>query len=353
MYLIKKFEFLTTYYFYNYFNLFIYIFNLNLFKSIDYLYQSFLRFSFTKNKTTFDSILSGLLLKLTLGFKLKRILFKRELKKKKTELKPNLTNNLYFNKESSKLRIRFTHRNTFFTISDSKENILKTTSIRREGFYGRRRKTFTSLLTAMRSIKKSLRFLKIIKLDLIIIGWSKYRYAIRKALKDNLTWLSENNLKSINYNYIIYKLKIPHNGCRLSKAKNRKRLKWKRFFKSSIKKVYKQKKKSLIKFTSSKKVFKNYNFYLSKKLILFSKSSKLFSQVLDLNYLKLDLLIVVNELLLKKNNLLFLFNLNLILNNSISIKKIKYWKKKYIKLYKKNKCIQDKLKFNLLSIYSK
>jgi ribosomal protein S11 len=68
-------------------------------------------------------------------------------------------------------------------------------------------------------------FFIIKKSNLIVIykGWSRFRFAIKNAL----------NIKGDNIilpiNYIKYLVKIPHNGCRPPKKRNRK--KSKRFFK--------------------------------------------------------------------------------------------------------------------------
>jgi ribosomal protein S11 len=66
-------------------------------------------------------------------------------------------------------------------------------------------------------------------LAVIYKGWSRFRFAIKKSL--NIS--GDSTILPIDY--IKYLVKIPHNGCRAPKKRNRK--KCKRFFKY-IKKNY-------------------------------------------------------------------------------------------------------------------
>ena len=134
---------------------------------------------------------------------------------------------------SFKLIITFKKRNTFFVLSDFFNRVQKTTTIRREGFFGRRRKAFLSLQTTLNIINKSIYELNTSVLDVILLGWSRFKYLIKKTLKKKPNKIKKKKNKKpkvIRFKTEV-KLKIPHNGCRLHKSKNRRRLRWKRFFK--------------------------------------------------------------------------------------------------------------------------
>ena len=63
----------------------------------------------------------------------------------------------FFKKKLSfKLKVTYRRRNTFFVITDHLGFIVDTTTIRRQGFYGRRRRQYTAMQGTLRSIKKKI-----------------------------------------------------------------------------------------------------------------------------------------------------------------------------------------------------
>lgn len=168
--------------------------------------------------------------------------------------------------ESFKVRVKFSKRNVFFTLSTSFEKVLKKTTMKQEGYKGRMSKKYHSIMMVTRSLKNTLRSLRITSFDLIIIGWSRFRHAIKKAFKDNWVWLKKNKYKRFQKDFTYYNLKIPHNGCRSDKRKNKRRIKWKKFFSKPRIQV----KKAKFFFVLWKDFIKNFN---NKKL--FQKTSSL------------------------------------------------------------------------------
>ena len=131
----------------------------------------------------------------------------------------------FFKKKLSfKLKVTYRRRNTFFVITDHLGFIVDTTTIRRQGFYGRRRRQYTAMQGTLRSIKKKLKMFFIKNLEVTFIRSNRFSYMVRKVLR-NWEW----RFKLSRYKTIL-KPKIPHNGTRSIKSKNRRRLKWKRFF---------------------------------------------------------------------------------------------------------------------------
>ena len=130
------------------------------------------------------------------------------------------------------LKITFRRRNTFFVIVDSKGHVLRTTTVRREGFFGRRRKEYLSLHTTIKEVKKLIDLLSIEVLDVDFLGVGKFRFIVKKLFK------SRRKVWMFRFKTSI-KMLVPHNGCRPVKSKNRRKLKWKRFYKKSQKKTKK------------------------------------------------------------------------------------------------------------------
>lgn len=127
------------------------------------------------------------------------------------------------------LKITFRRRNTFFVIVDSRGHVLRTTTVRREGFFGRRRKEYLSLHTTIKEVKKLIDLLGIEVLDVDFLGVGKFRFIVKKLFK------SRRKVWMFRFKTSI-KILVPHNGCRPVKSKNRRKLKWKRFYKKPKKK---------------------------------------------------------------------------------------------------------------------
>ena len=81
------------------------------------------------------------------------------------------------------LKITFRRRNTFFVIVDPQGKVLKTTTVRREGFFGRRRKEYLSLYTTIKEVKKLIDLLGIEVLDVNFLGAGKFRFIVKKIFK--------------------------------------------------------------------------------------------------------------------------------------------------------------------------
>ena len=133
-----------------------------------------------------------------------------------------------------KLKISFGRRNTFFSILSPNNEIIEYTTIRRQGFYGRTRKSFIALQSTLRKIKERLKKLKIKNLETFFIGWSRFRFLLKKTLSEN-----KKRYRIIRFKNVT-KLKVPHNGSLPKKSKNRRRLRWKRFFKRLKRKKFKK-----------------------------------------------------------------------------------------------------------------
>ena len=74
------------------------------------------------------------------------------------------------NTKLSYLAITFSKRNMFLNLSNHKRNTILLTTIRKEGFFGRRRTEYTSIFSTVRTVKQSFRKHKIRKLALIYKG---------------------------------------------------------------------------------------------------------------------------------------------------------------------------------------
>lgn len=150
------------------------------------------------------------------------ISLKRKLKK---NLFTHFSNNLLVSKFDivktlpTKLKVTFRKRNTFFVLTDSKNFILESTTIRRQGFYGRRRRQYTAMQGTLRKLKKYLKFLFIDDLEVTFIGSNRFRFILRKVFRKR-----EGKFKFSRYKTVL-KPKVPHNGTKRQKSKNRRKLK--------------------------------------------------------------------------------------------------------------------------------
>lgn len=162
--LLSKSQF-NFFYSLNLFSFYLYILNINRLNCIIYAYKALLILTLTRSHPKYACIATKMHSLLNLTYTNNSYKYSPSIKRSRV-----VPLNFFKSYINPKLRLIFTHRNTFFTISDPYERLLKTTSMRKEGFSGRRRKDFTSLLTVLRGIKRSLWFLKIKKFDLIIIG---------------------------------------------------------------------------------------------------------------------------------------------------------------------------------------
>jgi len=116
--------------------------------------------------------------------------------------------------ETFRLYVTFKKRNIFFNITTHTGNSLYTTTTRRQGYSGRRRMEYSSVFSSARVVKTILnKYTK--KIALIYSGWHRFRAAVSSALETADGY-------AISILYIKYKIKIPHNGCRLSKKRGRK-----------------------------------------------------------------------------------------------------------------------------------
>jgi ribosomal protein S11 len=190
-------------------------------KSLIEIYKKISNFYLFINKIIFaNSILlvNKNLVKITYSKKQKKyIIIKLSKKIKKTHILLNIT---------------FKKRNTFFNVSQNFGKTIYLTSVRKEGYVGRKRTQYNSIFSVMRLVRKVIVNYFIVKdstLSIIYKGWSRFRFAIKKSL--NIS--GDSTVLPINY--VKYSVKIPHNGCRAPKKRNRK--KSKRFFKF-IKKNY-------------------------------------------------------------------------------------------------------------------
>jgi ribosomal protein S11 len=190
-------------------------------KNLIEIYTKISNFYLFINKRVFAnsrSIINKNLVKIAYSKKQKKYVIIKLLKKtKKTHILLNIT---------------FKKRNTFFNVSQNFGKTIYLTSVRKEGYVGRKRTQYNSIFSVMRLVRKVIVNYFIIKdstLAIIYKGWSRFRFAIKKSL--NIS--GDSTILPINY--IKYLVKIPHNGCRAPKKRNRK--KSKRFFKY-IKKNY-------------------------------------------------------------------------------------------------------------------
>lgn len=86
-------------------------------------------------------------------------------------------------KKLCKLKVTYRRRNTFFVITDHLGFILDTTTIRRQGFYGRRRRQYTAMQGTLRSIKKKLKMFFIKNLEVTFIRSNRFRFILRKVFR--------------------------------------------------------------------------------------------------------------------------------------------------------------------------
>lgn len=145
----------------------------------------------------------------------------------------NVKDNRVFTNIPSKkgfLYVTFARRNTFFNLADHKSRTLYLTTVRREGFLGRRRSAYTSIFSTSRIVKQKIKLLKLSSIAVVYKGWSRFRVAIKKSLRYRDRF-------KVPISYIRYVIKIPHNGCRPRKTKRKKR-KRKLFLKRRFKKKF-------------------------------------------------------------------------------------------------------------------
>ena len=116
------------------------------------------------------------------------------------------------------LYITFKKKNIFFNISATKDKSLYITTLRRLGFLGRKRREYTSIWSAVRTIRQYIRRYKFQRIAVIYKGWNRFRIAIKNSLK---YW----DRYRLPLTYVKFVIKIPHNGCRPKKKKRKKRKK--------------------------------------------------------------------------------------------------------------------------------
>ena len=210
-------------------------------------------------------------LKLDYFYFLKYIcIFKAKISRSNSSLQSNKLN--YFNVKDDRvfantptkkgfLYVTFARRNTFFNLADYKSRTLYLTTVRREGFLGRRRSAYTSIFSTSRIVKQRIKLLKLSSIAVVYKGWSRFRVAIKKSLRYRDRF-------KVPISYIRYVIKIPHNGCRPRKTKRKKRKRKlflkrrfkKKFFFSKISKINNDKKRS------RKRKFKKWKFKKNKNV---------------------------------------------------------------------------------------
>jgi ribosomal protein S11 len=90
----------------------------------------------------------------------------------------------------------------------------------REGYLGKKRKAYTSIFSVASVINKLISNFYINKyctLFVIYKGWNRFRSAIRAAF-------NKKKFFNLRIKYTKYVVKIPHNGCRAPKQRNRSRM---------------------------------------------------------------------------------------------------------------------------------
>ena len=132
---------------------------------------------------------------------------------------------------SGSLHVTFKKRNTFFLLRDFKNRTLYLTTVRKEGYLGRRRKEYVSIFTVAKQIKPLIYKYKLNKISLLFSGWSRFKWAVKKALR-----YRDGYRPSLNY--VKFSVKVPHNGCRSPKLRRKKRNR-RRFFKFNFNNRYK------------------------------------------------------------------------------------------------------------------
>jgi len=114
-----------------------------------------------------------------------------------------------------KLYITFSKKNAFFNITESGGKTLHLTTIRQLGYVGRRSVEKASLVSTIQHVKNILYNYQYKYLAVYYSGFHRHRFTIKKAL--------EKRTFKFKILYVKYILKASHNGCRLSKSKNRRR----------------------------------------------------------------------------------------------------------------------------------
>ena len=118
------------------------------------------------------------------------------------------------------LNVTFGKKNTFFNISSPQGKTIYLTTLVREGYIGRKRVAYTSIFSVASLVNKLMSNFFINKYcDVCIIykGWSRFRSAIQAAFNKKKRF-------NLNIKYIKYVIKVPHNGCRPPKKRNRSRM---------------------------------------------------------------------------------------------------------------------------------
>ena len=117
----------------------------------------------------------------------------------------------------------------FLVLSKQDNILLHSTTLRKEGFLGRRRQQYVSVYDTVRVIKKIMRKFKISYICLIYNGWNRFKVAVKNSFKSKY-------YHKVKIVYIKFLYSLPHNGCRATKRRRKKRkkrrwLKPKRWFK--------------------------------------------------------------------------------------------------------------------------
>lgn len=128
-----------------------------------------------------------------------------------------------------RLRVSFKRKNAYFIVLNPWGRVIGSTSITREGFKGRRRKEFVSMQITVKKAIKLLHKLYINMIKVTIVGFNRFRFLIKKLIRRE-KW-GKRRLYRVSTKMFTL---IPHNGCRPVKSKNRRRIKWKRFFKRKV-----------------------------------------------------------------------------------------------------------------------
>lgn len=116
------------------------------------------------------------------------------------------------------LHVSFKKRNVFFNLSNQFFKTLYLTTLRKQGFLGRRRQEYLSIWSTVQMIKQKIKRFKLQTLALVYTGWNRFRVAIKNSLR---SW----DLYKVPLCYARFVVKIPHNGCRVKKKKEKKRKK--------------------------------------------------------------------------------------------------------------------------------
>lgn len=118
------------------------------------------------------------------------------------------------------VNVTFAKKNTFFNIASPKGKTVHLTTVIREGYIGKKRNAYISIFGVASVINKLISNFYIQKYCSICIiykGWNRFRSAIRAAF-------NKKTFFNLRIKYIKYAIKIPHNGCRVPKQRNRSRM---------------------------------------------------------------------------------------------------------------------------------